>query len=225
MRYQVILFDLDGTLLDTLGDLTASVNAVLRRRGRPERTEDEVRRFVGNGSEMLIRRALPEGCGDDEVQDILREYLAYYAAHCQERTRPYDGVLPMLRALRAEGRRLAVVTNKPDDAAQILVRHHFGDLIETTVGLAPTRRRKPAPDMPEEALAALGAAKETAVYVGDSETDVRVAENAELPEIAVSWGFRTREQLLAAGAETIAESAAELLTLLRQDEKPKTAEQ
>lgn len=213
MGYQTILFDMDGTLLNTLCDLYASVNAILRALGHPERTLDEVRRFVGNGAERLIRRAMPEGSGNAAIDDALRRYQAYYAAHCRDSTMPYDGILPLLEALRTAGKQIAVVSNKPDGAVKLLSAEHFGGLMRVAIGESPACRRKPWPDTVEAALEALGAPKTGAVYVGDSEVDVETAKNAGLPLIAVSWGFRGRAALEAAGAETIVDTPEELLEL------------
>ena len=213
MAYQTILFDMDGTVLDTLEDLWASTNAVLRALGRPERTLAEIRSFVGNGAANQIRCAMPAGSSDEAVADALARYRVYYAAHCREHTRPYPGVVPMLETLAAAGRRLAVVSNKPDGAVHALSEEHFGGLLSVAIGETPERRRKPAPDAVEAALAALGADKAGAVYVGDSEVDVATARNAGLPLIAVSWGFRSRDQLIAAGAETIVDTPQQLLAL------------
>lgn len=213
MSYQTILFDMDGTLLDTLYDLYASVNAVLRARGYPERSMDEVRAFVGNGAANLIRRALPEGVGEAAREETLRAYLAYYEAHCREHTKPYDGMVDVLRALHGAGKKLAVVSNKPDEATKLLSAEHFGDLLPVAIGEGPTRRRKPWPDTVRDALSALGAETGGAVYVGDSEVDVETAKNAGLPLIAVSWGFRGREALRAAGAETIVDTPEALRKL------------
>lgn len=213
MSYNTILFDMDGTVLDTLYDLWASTNFVLRELGRPERTLDEIRSYVGNGAANQIRCAMPEGSSDAELADALGRYQAHYAAHCREHTRPYDGVTAMLETLSKAGKRLAVVSNKPQRAVTQLSDEHFGTLMRVAIGETPERRRKPAPDTVEAALSALGAPKDGAVYVGDSEVDVATAENAGLPLIAVSWGFRSREQLTAAGAQTIVDTPEELLAL------------
>ena len=214
MGYQTILFDMDGTVLDTLYDLWASTNAVLRELGHPERTLDEIRGFVGNGAANQIRRAMPEGSSDDALADALRRYQAYYAAHCREHTKPYAGVVPLLQKLNAAGKKLGVVSNKPDGAAKILSAEHFGTLMDVSIGETPERRCKPAPDTIEAALAALGASKDGTVYIGDSEVDIATAQNARLPLIAVSWGFRGREVLTRAGAQTVIDSPEELEALL-----------
>lgn len=214
MGYSTILFDMDGTVLDTLQDLWASTNAVLRELGHPERSLDDIRSYVGNGARNQIRCALPEGSGDDAIDDALSRYRAHYAAHCRDHTKPYPGVVEALRRLKAAGKKLAVVSNKPDAAVRLLNAEHFGALMDVAIGETPTLRRKPAPDTVDAALAALGAEKTGAVYVGDSEVDVATAQNAGLPLIAVSWGFRSRAALQAAGATTIVDTPEELLALL-----------
>ncbi len=213
MGFETILFDMDGTVLDTLRDLWASTNAVLREFGYPERTMEEIRSYVGNGAENQIRRALPEGTDAQTLADALARYRAHYAAHCRDHTTPYAGVAEMLRELSAAGKKLAVVSNKPDAAVRLLNGEHFASLIPVAVGETPERRRKPAPDTVFAALEALGAAKDGAVYVGDSEVDVLTAKNAGLPLIAVSWGFRSRAALSAAGAEVIADTPEEVVRL------------
>ena len=214
MGYSTILFDMDGTVLDTLQDLWASTNAVLRELGHPERSLDDIRSYVGNGARNQIRCALPEGSDDDAIDDALSRYRAHYAAHCRDHTKPYPGVTELLRRLRRAEKKLAVVSNKPDAAVRLLNAEHFGALMDVAIGETPSLRRKPAPDTVDAALAALGAEKTGAVYVGDSEVDVATAQNAGLPLIAVSWGFRSRAALQAAGATTIVDTPEELLALL-----------
>ena len=199
-----ILFDLDGTLLDTLGDLHASTNAVLLQFGYPERTIDEVRRFVGNGARVLIQQAVPEGEGH-RVDEVLATFQTYYAAHCDVLTRPYPGIPELLSQL-GEQYPLAVVSNKPDRAVKELAKIYFPALYAR--GESADCPRKPAPDMVHMAMAALGA--EECIYVGDSEVDVLTAKNAGVPCIAVTWGFRDVETLRAAGAEYFCHHAADL---------------
>lgn len=218
MRYQAALFDLDGTLLDTLEDILGAANYALREMGYPERTLAEMRRFVGNGAEMQVRRALGEHATEENVARGLALYRPYYAAHCQTHTRPYDGVCALMERLRAAGVRVAVVSNKPDEAVKPLVAQYFGDLAEVAMGETAQRRRKPAPDMVRDTLAALGVAKENAVYIGDSEVDIETARNAGIPCISVSWGFRDEAQLVEAGAACIAPDVQTLAALLL-DEK------
>ena len=213
MGYDTILLDMDGTVLDTLHDLWASTNAVLRELGHPERTMDEIRSFVGNGAANQIRLAMPEGSDDAALADALARYQVYYAAHCRAHTRPYEGIVPMLERLSAAGKKLAVVSNKPDRAVKLLSAEHFGTLLPVAIGETALLRRKPAPDTVLAALDALGAPKAGAVYVGDSEVDVATAANAGLPLIAVGWGFRSREQLTAAGARVIVDTPEEVAAL------------
>ena len=199
-----IWFDLDGTLLDTLGDLHASTNAVLRSFGYPQRTIDEVRRFVGNGARVLIQQAVPEGEGH-RVDEVLAAFQTYYAAHCDILTRPYPGIPELLTAL-GEKYPLAVVSNKPDRAVKELAKIYFPALYAR--GESADCPRKPAPDMVHMAMQALGA--DRCVYVGDSEVDVLTAKNAGVPCIAVTWGFRDVDTLRAAGAEHFCHTAADL---------------
>ena len=202
-----ILFDLDGTLLDTLDDLTDGVNHVLSQFGYPRRSREEVCRFVGNGAAVLMQRAVPQGM---DWQKPLEAFQSYYRDHCQIKTRVYDGLLDMLSELKAKGIKLAVVSNKPDSAVQKLSREYFGDRMDFAVGPSDGVRCKPYPDMAETALKALGIAKKDAVFVGDSEVDVQTGLNAGLDVIAVSWGFRSREVVIEAGAKMIADDAGEL---------------
>ena len=209
MIYNTYLFDMDGTLLDTLADLTAAVNHTLEQYGYPRRTIEQVRKGLGNGAVKLMAAMLPQGEETPGFADIMRDYRAWYQAHACVETCPYPGVPEMLKRLRQRGCKVAIVSNKPHGAACELAERFFPGV--PTFGERPEIPRKPAPDMVFHALAALGAGKEGAVYVGDSEVDVQTARNAGLPVIGVAWGFRGREALAAAGAETIVDTAAELL--------------
>ena len=209
MIYNTYLFDMDGTLLDTLADLTAAVNHTLEQYGYPRRTIEQVRKGLGNGAVKLMAAMLPQGEETPGFADIMRDYRAWYQAHACVETCPYPGVPAMLERLRQRGCKVAIVSNKPHGAACELAERFFPGV--PTFGERPETPRKPAPDMVFHALAALGAGKENAVYVGDSEVDVQTARNAGLPVIGVAWGFRGREALAAAGAETIVDTAAELL--------------
>lgn len=209
MGYATYLFDMDGTLLNTLADLTAAVNHTLEQYGYPRRTIEQVRKGLGNGAAKLVAAMLPQGEETPGFADIMRDYRAWYQAHACVETCPYPGVPEMLKRLRQRGCKVAIVSNKPHGAACELAERFFPGV--PTFGERPETPRKPAPDMVFHALAALGAGKENAVYVGDSEVDVQTARNAGLPVIGVAWGFRGREALAAAGAETIVDTAAELL--------------
>ncbi len=217
MAYKTILFDLDGTLLDTLEDLADAVNHILERHRCPQRTLDEVRLFVGNGLGMLMRRALPAQYSQ-MVSDLLAEELrTYYTAHSRIKTEAYPGMRELLEELHTAGAKVAVVSNKADEAVEELCRCYFPGLVDAAVGETPGRRPKPAPDAVDLALERLGANRDGAVYVGDSQVDLDTARTAGLPCIAVTWGFRARQDLMKAGAETLADTPAQLLELLRGD--------
>ena len=192
-----IIFDLDGTLLDTLQDLADAVNYTLRFYGCPERTVQEVRCFVGNGVEYLIRKALPGKDTDPDVYAVMDTYRAYYSAHAKEKTCPYQGVAEALQEIRREFP-VAVVSNKPDYATKLLCREFFGGEI-FALGQLEDCPRKPAPDMVYKAMAAVGAEK--CIYVGDSEVDVLTAQNTGVDVLSVTWGFRDRKTLEAAGGK------------------------
>lgn len=210
--YNTFIFDLDGTLLNTLDDLVASVNYALRTHGMPERTLDEVRSFVGNGVRLLMERAIPEGSANPRFEETFATFRAYYMEHSLDTTRPYDGIPEMIHALKQRGCRLAVVSNKFYAATQELIRHFFPE-ITVAIGEheAEGIRKKPAPDTVFEALRQLGVGKEKAVYVGDSDVDLQTAHNSGLPCISVLWGFRNRDFLLAHGATTFISRPEELL--------------
>ena len=213
--FSTYIFDLDGTLLDTLGDLAASVNYALRTHGMPEHSVDDVRRFVGNGVRKLMERAVPDGADNPRFDAAFATFRQHYMAHSLDTTRPYEGIPEALEALKARGCHLAVVSNKMMAATQELCRHFFPDTIEVAIGEdeAAGIRRKPAPDTVFAALKALGVGKENAVYVGDSDVDIQTACNAGLPCISVLWGFRDRDFLISHGAQTFITHPAELLTM------------
>ena len=198
-----LLFDLDGTLLNTLEDLLDATNHVLSVCGYPTRTLSELRRFVGNGAENQLRLSLPEGASPEEVQKELQIYKPYYTEHCQIKTRPYDGILASLAILK-EKYPIAVVSNKPDAAVKALCAETFPGIF--ALGEAPDCPRKPAPDMVFKACRAIGA--DTCVYVGDSEVDVRTAANAGVSCLSVLWGFRDRDEIEAAGGKYFCEDPA-----------------
>ena len=191
-----ILFDLDGTLLDTLEDLTDATNYALAQFGFPPRTVAEVRRFVGNGAQNQIRLSLPEGADPAWIEPVLACYKPYYTAHCQNKTKPYDGILPALQTLAAKYP-VAIVSNKPDAAVKALCADYFPGIF--ALGERSDCPRKPAADMVFKAMEAIGV--ETCIYVGDSEVDVLTAKNAGVPCLSVLWGFRDIEDMQAVGAE------------------------
>lgn len=209
MKYKAVLFDMDGTLLDTLADMAAAVNHILSVHGYPLRTVEEVRAFVGNGARKLMERALPPDVTGDAFEALLEECRQWYEAHACVKTAPYPGVPAVLAALHRAGVRCAVVSNKPDGATRELAARFFPGL--PAFGQQDGIPAKPAPDMVYHALAELGVEASAAAYVGDSEVDVALARNAKLPLIAVSWGFRGREALEEAGAALVVDDAATLL--------------
>ena len=211
MAVKAILFDLDGTLLDTLDDLKDSVNHMLGAFGYPPRSREYVREAVGNGVRNLIIRSLPEGEGAERVEECLNAFRAHYSQNLDNKTAPYPGVTDMLRAMKEQGVSAGVVSNKYDGAVAALCEKHFGDLIQVAIGERPGVGRKPEPDSVLYALELLGAKREEAVYVGDSDVDVETARNAGLRCVAVSWGFRPRESLLAAGPDKIVDAVSALL--------------
>ena len=214
MPYQTAVFDLDGTLLDTLEDLYLATNAALERHSLPRRSRDEVRLFVGNGVEMLIRRAVPAGTDEETILAVLADFKTTYAAICEDHTKPYGGILDMLAALRERGIRVAVVSNKFDAATKKLCEKYFGDLVEVAIGERAGVRKKPAPDTVYEALKELGVTAEGAVYIGDSDVDIQTAENCGMPCISVTWGLRDEGFLVDQGAYIIAHSPVEILHLI-----------
>lgn len=213
MSEKIVIFDLDGTLLDTLSDLHNSTNYALRSVGLPERSIDEVRRFVGNGARVLMRRALPELMTPEREDALLEEYKAWYMAHNCVRTHPYADIPALLEELRGAGVTTAVVSNKPHANTVDLAARFFPGL--PAFGQREGIPAKPAPDMVWAALEELGAPREGALYVGDSEVDVETARHSGLDLVGVSWGFRGRELLRQAGAEHIADSVQQLWEFVR----------
>ncbi len=210
MAYKAVLFDMDGTVLDTLENLWAAVNVSLRRFSLPEASLEAVRAGLGNGAAHLIAAVTPA----EQAAEVLAFYKPYYDAHCNLRTRPYPGILPLMERLRARGVRQAIISNKPDPAVQELARAYFPGLLDSAVGESETVRRKPNPDAVLSAVRQMGLSVEDCVYIGDTEVDLATAKNAGMACIAVSWGFRSREQLIAAGATRIADTAEELEKML-----------
>ena len=209
---KAVIFDLDGTLLNTLDDLTDATNAALRYFGCPERTKEEVRQFVGNGAERLIRLALPGNEDDPAVSEVLSWYKDFYAAHSQIKTRPYEGVPEVLRAL-GEKYPMAIVSNKPDGAVKALCADLFPGIY--ALGEAPGCPRKPAPDMVRKAMEAIGV--DRCVYIGDSEVDILTAKNAGVPCVSVTWGFRDEPDLIENGATCLCSNPEELKRLLLEE--------
>lgn len=210
--YETVIFDLDGTLLDTLDDLTTATNAALRHLGLPARTRKEVCSFVGNGIAKLIERALGE-TGAPFFERALAFFKEYYAAHCSEKTKPYAGILPLLEELKKRGIKTAVLSNKADFAVKALAEEYFDGLLLEAVGENESAgiRKKPAPDALFAVMERLNAKKENAVYVGDSEVDIQTAKNAGVDCLCVTWGFRERAFLEENGGKTFVDEPMEIL--------------
>ena len=209
-NYDTYVFDLDGTLLSTLGDLAASFNHALRANGMSERTIDEVRRFVGNGVKKLMERAIPGGLDNPLFEKTFADFRQHYMHHNLDTTCPYPGVMEMLESLRSRGKKVAVVSNKFYAATQALCKHFFGDLVDVAIGEREGIRKKPAPDTVNEALAQMNVGKERAVYIGDSDVDIMTANNCGMPCISVLWGFRDYDFLVEHGATIFVTSPLQL---------------
>ena len=212
--YKTYIFDLDGTLLDTLQDLAASVNYALRQHHMPEHSVDDIRRFVGNGVRMLMTRAVPDGEDNPQFEAVFATFRQYYMQHSLDTTRPYEGIPELIHELKARGCQMAVVSNKMMAATQELVRHFFPE-IPVAIGEheAEGIKKKPAPDTVYAALDALGIPSPSAVYVGDSDVDLATARNSGQPCISVLWGFRDRDFLLAHGATTFVSHPLDILKI------------
>ncbi|MCD8241290.1 MAG: HAD-IA family hydrolase [Lachnospiraceae bacterium] len=211
-----VIFDMDGTLLDTLEDIYLSVNAVLGEAGLPLRTLDEIRQFVGVGSRALMRRCIEGGEAHPKFETCYAAFQKYYHTHLNDHTVPYEGVVGLLDALRQAGFLLAIVSNKSDSAVKELNSEVFGERIPVAIGAQEGVHKKPAPDTVYAAMRELGVEKDVCVYVGDSETDLETAANAGIPCVCVAWGFRGRAALEDLGAERIADTAGELLDILKE---------
>ena len=210
-EYSTYIFDLDGTLLNTLNDLAASTNYALRSVNLPEHSVDDVRRFVGNGVRKLMERAIEGGDKNPLFDEAYATFRKHYLEHGLDTTQPYPGIMEMLKELKGRGKRIAVVSNKFYDATQELVRHFFGEYVEVAIGERENIRKKPAPDTVVEAMRMLGVGKENAVYIGDSDVDFNTAKNVGIPCISVLWGFRDKDFLQSIGATTFITSPKELL--------------
>lgn len=210
MKYTTVVFDLDGTLLNTLDDLAASVNFALRENGLPERTIDEVRRFIGNGVRILIRRSVPAGTSDELYEATFKSFEAHYRKNSRNMTAPYRGVMELLYELKSMGYKLAIVSNKIDFAVKDLREEFFRDVIKVAIGDSEDTNNKPEPDMVFKALRELGERTDNAVYVGDTDVDLETAKNSGMDCISVSWGFRTRNELEEYKAKMIADTPEDI---------------
>lgn len=213
---ETIIFDLDGTLLNTLEDLYLSTNFALRKFSYPERTLDEVRNFVGNGVAKLIERAIPHGCSNPDYDDCLSVFKKHYQQNMLTHTAPYEGIIELLEKLKSKGIKIGVVSNKFDAAVKGLCKLYFKDLVDIAIGESETTRKKPFPDGVLKAMNELGGTSATSIYCGDSDVDVKTARNANLKCIGVLWGFRNRENLENAGADFIVTKPAAILEIINR---------
>ena len=214
MKYSCAIFDMDGTVLYTLQDLCDGLNCALKKNGLPERKITEVRKFVGNGIHREVEHAVPAGSDEQTIQKVFDDFNAWYAVHCYDTTKPYDGIPDLLRQLRHAGMKTAIVSNKGDYAVQILDEKYFHGLIDCGIGEKAGIARKPAPDMVNAVLQQLDIPREKAVCIGDSEVDLQTAENAQTDCIAVLWGYRDEDFLKAHGASCTVRTVQELADVL-----------
>ena len=214
MKYTTIVFDCDGTLLDTLTDLRNAVNYVLRAHDLPERSVSEVKAALGNGVAHLMRQSLPDSISEAEFNTYLDEFKAYYGEHLQDYTAPYPGMLDVLDTLRAKGYKLAIVSNKIQEGITPLNKEYFGDRLPVAIGERPGLQRKPAPDMVLQALKELDSTQSESIYIGDSEVDVATAKNSGLLCIGVTWGFRDEQLHKDLGVKYIARKAEDIVTII-----------
>lgn len=214
MKYKAVIFDMDGTILNTLEDLKNATNYSLRQFGMPERSLEEVRMFVGNGIRKLVERAVPAGTPKEKIAQVLDVFLEYYEIHSADNTSPYPGILELVEKLKKSGIKTAVSTNKADVPAQELGREYFNGIFDLIVGQQDGLKVKPAPDSVNKILSILDIQKKDAIYIGDSDVDVQTAKNSGLDFIGVSWGFRGREFLEKNGAKNIVDNANEILDLV-----------
>ncbi len=216
MKYNSVVFDLDGTLLDTLGDLRDSVNFALEKNNLPQRTTEEIRSFVGNGIRRLIESSVPENTPLEITDKCFSDFKEYYKKHSAILTKPYDDIIDLMKALKSKGVKVAVVSNKADFAVKTLMEDYFNGLYDCAYGERAGVPRKPAPDGVFEAVKEMGADVESTVYIGDSEVDVITSQNANLPCIAVTWGFRDKKVLESLNPEYIVDSPSDIMRIIER---------
>lgn len=211
-RYKIAIFDMDGTILNTLDDIADTMNYCLKKYDMPLRSIDEVRSFVGNGIRRLIELAVAEGTSPEIIDEIFECFIGYYKEHCAIKTKPYEGICEVIAQIKAAGIKTAVVSNKADAAVKALCEDYFKGLFDYSVGDKEGQRRKPYPDSVFETIQYFGLTKEDAVYIGDSDVDFQTAQNAGTDVIMVGWGFRDEADLLALGAESVIHNPEEILS-------------
>lgn len=216
MKYDLIIFDMDGTILNTLEDLKNSLNYVLQQAGYQTRTLEEVRTFVGNGIRKTIERALPSDIEEEKIDELFSLFMDYYAIHNTDNTKPYNGVIDLLKELKHLGYKTAVVSNKQDSAVKSLCKKFFTGLFDVEIGEKENIAKKPDPDEVNEALKILNIDRTKSIYIGDSEVDIQTAQNSKMKSIIVDWGFRDRKFLYEHGAEVIVSNPSEILDIINK---------
>ena len=213
-KINTVVFDMDGTVLNTIDDLATSVNYAMEKFGFPQRTVEDYRRAVGNGIRRAIELTVPGGTSQEVIDEMVPVFKEHYDEHCLDKTRPYDGIIELMKELKKRGYKMAIVSNKIDSAVKELNQRFFSEAIEVAIGEKPGVNRKPAPDMVWEALKELGSTQEESIYIGDSEVDFATANNSNLPCISVLWGFRDKDLLEEIGAQVFAEKPSDVLEIL-----------
>ena len=213
-KYKAVIFDLDGTLLNTLEDLTDAVNYALEKHGFTTHSVDDIRKFLGNGVRALMELAVPGGAESHAFEETFQDFKEYYSVNCHNKTKPYDDIIELLQALLERGYKVAIVSNKMDEAVKELREVYFNDLIKVAIGESENVRKKPAPDTVNEALKQLGCTAEESIYVGDSEVDIETAANAGMICVSCLWGFRDEAWLKENGATYIIDEPMNILKLL-----------
>ena len=210
MKYKAVLYDMDGTVLDSLSDLCNAVNHILEQYGMPTHDKKVIARNLGNGARYLLAHCAPEGTSEELVDKMLKDYGPWYDSHCAILTAPYEGIIELMETLRAAGVKQGVMSNKQDSAVKTLCEQYFPGLLECALGESETVRRKPNPDAVLKALEEMGIDKSDAIYVGDTEVDIKTAINADMDCAVVTWGFRSKDELIAAGGKLFFDTAKEL---------------
>lgn len=213
MKYNAYVFDMDGTILNTIDDLLDTTNYAMERMGYPLHTLEEVKWFVGNGINKLIERAVPEGTSEEDIAKTFEHFMKYYNIHCKDKTGPYEGISELLKRLKEAGKKLAVVSNKADGPVKVLADEVFPGLFDIAIGEKPGVNKKPARDMVDIAIETLGCKREEAVYIGDTDVDFNTAKNSDLDCILCSWGFRGREFIEQYPAEYYVDNPLEILDI------------
>lgn len=209
-KYRIIIFDLDGTLVDSLDDIHTAVNFSLENYGYPVRTKDEVRTFVGNGIRNLIERAVPTDISSEDIDNVFTTFKEYYNEHAVDKTYPYEGMMEFLEKLNAHGFKVGISTNKVQAAVDSVYNKYFKDVCDIALGDSPARKRKPSSDSVDEIVKFYGGNLKEVLYIGDSEVDIETAKNSNVDVVSVTWGFRSKEELMDAGADIVIDSITEL---------------